>query len=296
MQDNDQAVVSSLWKERVEYVDPASPLQEKSPNSRELPLFMLGAAFYPRGYTFLNIFEMKYRTMMFDIAKNDDMFGYIHSDGGRIASVGTMCKVVDRQLLEDGRQYIALEGVSRFRVERISKTLPYIVADVACDIEDEEPANIVAAAQLEKDVYCALKFYMRIMKSYQPNVDMVVSQPTKQFRPTESNLADHERRTAFTFSLASMIQMTQAQESQLVLQTNCVLKRLEAEKTILQQASKLVAEQLVNKVVLTDGEVDSIRERAYFGPLEDDGDILPADEISEEVQPEKDEWDLQNME
>ena len=93
-----------------------------------------------------------------------------------------------------------------------------------------------------------------------------------------------------------MTQITRAQESQLVLQTNCVLKRLEAEKTILQQASKLVAEQLVNKVVLTDGEVDSIRERAYFGPLEDDGDILPADEISEEVQPEKDEWDLQNME
>jgi Lon protease-like protein len=53
---------------------------------------------------------MKYRTMMFDIAQKDDVFGYIHSEGGKIASVGTLCKVVDRQLLDDGRQYIALEG------------------------------------------------------------------------------------------------------------------------------------------------------------------------------------------
>lgn len=36
--------------------------------------------FYEKGITYLNIFEMRYRTMMFDVAKADDMFGYIHSN------------------------------------------------------------------------------------------------------------------------------------------------------------------------------------------------------------------------
>ena len=85
-------------------------------NLRELPLFVLGAPFYPNGNNYLNVFEMKYRTMMFDCSNKDDRFGYIFSDpSGQIATYGTICKIVDRELLEDGRQYIAFEGESRFK-------------------------------------------------------------------------------------------------------------------------------------------------------------------------------------
>jgi Lon protease-like protein len=70
---------------------------------REIPLFLLGGAFFPQGNTYLHVFEMKYRTMMFDLSQSDDIFGYIHSDGGQIASIGTLCKITQRQLLDDGR-------------------------------------------------------------------------------------------------------------------------------------------------------------------------------------------------
>jgi hypothetical protein len=86
---------NSFWKENVEYFDLNFQNTEISATSRSLPLFLLGGAFFPQGTTFLNVFEMKYRTMMFDVANSDDMFGYIHTNSrtGQIASVGTLCKV-----------------------------------------------------------------------------------------------------------------------------------------------------------------------------------------------------------
>ena len=115
--------------------------------------------------------------MMFDVANNDDVFGYIHSNPqtGQIAAVGTLCKVTDRQLLEDGRQYIALEGKSRFRVTKILKTLPYILAEVDLDYIDE-PVDEIFANKIETETYDALKFYIRLMRTYDANKDMVKNQ------------------------------------------------------------------------------------------------------------------------
>lgn len=243
---------------------------------------------------------MKYRTMMFDVASSDDTFGYIYSNTatGQIASVGTLCKIVDRQLLEDGRQYIAVEGVGRFRVTKIVKTLPYILAEVA-NVEDE-PVDEAAADQLEKEVYSALKYYMRLMRSYGANSNMVVSPALKRNRYTsksnEMNTQEKEaRRTNFSFSLANMIQMTQSKESQLLLQTTSVLKRLQVEKEILTQAAKLVGDQLVEMEVLTETLRDGIKVTAYSGGG-DDSDILPSeDKEGSGLDKEEDEWDMSTM-
>lgn len=137
-------------------------------------MFILQGAFFPQGITYLNVFEMKYRTMMFDVANNDDMFGYIHSNPqtGQLAAVGTLCKITDRQLLEDGRQYIALEGKSRFQVTKILKTLPYILAEVDLDYIDE-PVDEIVASKVEMETYDALKIYIRLMRTYDANKDMV---------------------------------------------------------------------------------------------------------------------------
>ena len=96
----------SLWSERVEYVDLLAQEEEPTTTARSLPLFLLGGAFYPSGINYIHVFEMKYRTMMFDCANSDELFGYIHTDyrTGNIAKYGTMCKIIDRRLLEDGRQ------------------------------------------------------------------------------------------------------------------------------------------------------------------------------------------------
>ena len=246
---------------------------------------------------------MKYRTMMFDCSNSDDMFGYIHTnpETGEIASIGTMCKITDRELLEYGRQYIAVEGVTRFRVRKILKTLPYVLAEVEPYIQDTAPKTSeeeLSVSKLEREVYDALKYYMRLMKLYAPNKNMTVSQSTKKSRPGQQSFVpgskeDLVRRTDFSFALANMIQMTQATESQIILQTVDVSKRLRAEKNILQQASELIAEQLLKMDILTADNRDGLKMKAINEDY--DEDILPSDIIESEEPKEVDEWDLSQL-
>lgn len=234
---------------------------------------------------------------MFDIANSDDSFGYIHTDqSGRIGSVGTLCKVTNRELQTDGQQSIYVEGVSRFRVTKILKTLPYVLAEIEPELADELPPSEVAARKLEAEVYDSLKYYMRLMKSYGPNKTLVISQAAKRSRPSITGTAlDYEkRRTDFSFALANMIQMTEARSSQLLLQTTDVTKRLIAEKEILVHASELISEQLMNMELLTADVRDSLKFKA-FNDITDD-DILPPDMVKEDDVEEKDEWDTANME
>ena len=290
---------SSLWKDRVEFVDLSSAPLEPSSTARPLPLFLLGGAFFPEGVTVLNVFEMKYRTMMFDCANADDMFGYFYTDGsGRIGLVGTLCKIVDRRLLEDGRQIIQIEGVGRCKIRRILKTLPYVQAEVEPLVVDDAPSGGEAAAtKLEIEVWDAVKYYMRLMRSYEPNKDMVVTSSLKRSRPTRDCEADPrnaQRRTSFSFALANMISMSSAAESQLMLQTTNVMKRLRAEKMILTQAAEGIAEQLIAMNLISAAGRDGIKART--SATDDDDDVLPRDTLQKVVTEEKDEWDISNIE
>ena len=138
------------------------------------------------------------------------------------------------------------------------------------------------------------------MKSYKSNKDMVASFALKKCRYTaplvKSALSENERRTDFSFALANMIQMTEAKESQLMLQTTSVIQRLQVEKEMLTQASNLVADQLIEMTVITADQRDGIKLKAYLDNDPDD-DILPlGDSLVNEVEEEKDEWDIANME
>jgi Lon protease-like protein len=278
----------------VQFFELTSSIPPVSSNVREMPLFLLGGAFFPNGNTFLHVFEMKYRTMMFDLSQSDDVFGYIHSDGGQIASIGTTCKVTQRQLLDDGRQYIELVGTGRFRIRKITRTLPYIMAEVE-PITDESPEDMSAAVALEKQVYDNLKYYMRLMRSFNPNKDVVISQKAKQFAPTKSaSKMDNSRRTDFSFSLANMIQMASARESQLLLQTVDVMKRLEAQRMILTQAADVIGDQAIKAGVISESIREEIKNSSFMDDYDDD--ILPKQESPDIVPVEKDPWDINNIE
>ena len=292
---------AALWRDHVEFVDLSVVDTEPSETTRELPLFLLGSAFYPQGNNFLNVFEMKYRTMMFDCAKGDDSFGYIYTDSrtGQIASIGTLCKIIDRQLLPDGRQYIAFQGTTRFRVKKIVKTLPYVLAEVETNIEDEFIETTSEIQQLELDVYNTLKYYVRLMKTYPKTQKMMITQAAKQNRPLKNAVVtdadvDMQRRSDFSFSLANMIQMGQPKEGQLLLQTRSVLNRLEAEKLILLSAVDNVCDQLMKINVIDAAAKEEMRSKS-LSDNDDDSDILPLDVVEQEKEEERDDWDISNI-
>jgi len=165
---------------------------------------------------------------------------------------------------------------------------------VELGIVDQAPEDVYAAIELEKPVYSNLKYYIRIMRSFNPNKDVVISQKAKLSAPSAlADKADNSRRTNFSFSLANMIQMASSRESQLLLQTLDVEKRMKAQKTILIQAAEILGEQ-AKSGVLSETIKDEIKRSSFEDDY--DQDILPKEESKEEEKNTKDEWDINNIE
>lgn len=233
---------------------------------------------------------------MFDIMNADDSFGYIHAHPrtGQIASYGTLCKVIDRRMLEDGRHLISVVGVDRFRLQRIERTLPYVMAEVDTNVPDAPVTDLEEIVSLEKDVYNYLKFHFRLLRLADTKNSLTVQPFIKQFRPNNPTFMDPaERRTRFSFALANMIAMGDSVLSQLVLQTTDVKKRLLLQRHYLREASQAFSNNLIEWKIITPETCQLIKEKSFKDDYDDD--ILPHEIITTEEPKEKDEWDLQNV-
>lgn len=103
-------------------------------------MFPLGAALLPGGVLPLHVFEPRYRQMVKDILADDvnpPEFGVTliergHEVGGgeQRADIGTIARIVDVQVTDDGRYAVAAVGSRRLRVAAWLPDDPYPVADV----------------------------------------------------------------------------------------------------------------------------------------------------------------------
>ncbi|XP_072952056.1 uncharacterized protein [Typha angustifolia] len=117
--------------------DPPSPAVD---DLVELPLFPLPLVLFPGAVLPLQIFEFRYRIMMHTLLHSDLRFGVVFSDSGagNIADVGCVGEVVKHERLVDDRFFLICKGQERFRVSRVVRTKPYLVAAVAW-LEDRPP-------------------------------------------------------------------------------------------------------------------------------------------------------------
>ena len=100
-----------------------------------LPLFPLNVVLFPGNILPLHIFEKRYRLMIRQCLKDESEFGVIlikiGSDVGGFAepyNVGTAVRIIDSDVMEDGRINIMTAGQYRFQVQRITSQDPYIKA------------------------------------------------------------------------------------------------------------------------------------------------------------------------
>lgn len=295
-EESERADGGPLWQGSVDFVDimgtPSSTTHPPpSASARALPLFILGNSFFPEGETFLHVFEPRYRAMMKDCADGDDCFGYLFADDAKgLASVGTMCKVTYRKVLDDGRQAIRIKGIGRFRVHSMldlpPSQKPYAVALVEPDLTDTPPqdASIEAASvELEKEMWAALKYYVRLTQLFEKSLR--VTQAVASNRPNtpdNNNISQADRRERFAFSVANMIQTPSNRESQLLLQTTNGLHRLQAQKALLVTASNTLAKRLVEMGLLSEERRAAIKDRCLKEGPDGDADILPPTPLSKE--------------
>ena len=241
---------------------------------------------------------MKYRTMLSDISRKDECFGYIYVDEDgpgkiNIGSVGTICKVTRKILLEDGTNVIFFDGTERFLIKRIVKTLPYFVAEVE-PIADERPTDVLSATELEVEVYSMLKCYMRLLQlvEVEDSKRFLFSQAMKKYRPTKLNALDSDRRSRFSLALCHMMSMSPS-IMQRLLQTTDTNKRLNTFRSVLKNMIETTNTYLISNKISSQFTINEIQRKSNED--DNDEDLLPPDVVEEVEEEVKDEWDISNM-
>lgn len=136
----------------------------------ELPQFPLGTVLFPSMVLPLHIFEERYRTLMHDVVFGDGPeeptgeFGVpliergfeVGGDDVR-SSVGTVARIVEHELLDDGRWVIVTVGTRRYRVVEWLDDQPYPRALV------EDWPDAETSLDLTDDLAAAVALFKRCM-------------------------------------------------------------------------------------------------------------------------------------
>jgi Lon protease-like protein len=130
-----------------------------------IPIFPLqDTTLFPHAARPLLIFEPRYRAMVADALKGDRIIGMVRLKPGfeadyegrpPIDAVGCAGRIVDYELLPDGRYTIVLAGFTRFRVTGEDQSRPYRLARVdavpdAGMAAADQPALRASRARLEE--------------------------------------------------------------------------------------------------------------------------------------------------
>ncbi len=107
-------------------------MSNRQQQATNLPLFPLNVVLFPGNILPLHIFEERYRSMIHECLQEDSEFGIILAKGGRVIddsySIGTAVKIIDSDIMEDGRMNIMTVGQYRFQVQEITCQTPYLEA------------------------------------------------------------------------------------------------------------------------------------------------------------------------
>ncbi len=266
---------------------------------------------------------------MFHISQKDDQFGIILSNPvtGQLANIGTVCKIIDRKLNEDGTQYISVQGIQRFELIEIEKTSPYITALVHLNVSDQEvpTSDEMRCRNIELDIYSSLKLHQRLvrkitkanvslpleMKDFRPLIPAPASEIGEKLHVEQlAQLTDHNRRSNFSLSVASFLSRLSFgfsdlrlgyEDNQVLLQTTDLLRRLEEEKKLLYFATELLTAIAIRMQGSKTTDISLMKEFATSDSTDDDLYLIPLNPM-EMVKSEKeasnsdslDEWDLSN--
>eukprot|EP01018_Ginkgo_biloba_P032379 Gb_34357 [translate_table: standard] len=128
----------------------------------ELPLFPLPLVLFPGAILPLQIFEFRYRMMMHTLLQTDLRFGVIYTDQtSGIVEVGCVGEVVKHEKLVDDRFFLICKGQERFRVMKLVRTKPYLVAEVQW-LEDRPSDEQEDLEKLANEVETNMKDVIRL--------------------------------------------------------------------------------------------------------------------------------------
>src|ERR1051325_3422625 len=118
----------------------------------ELPIFPPAVVLLPGGPLPLHIFEPRYRQMLSDARRSNNLFGVSYFDSSASerempapGHVGCVAEVTEAQALPDGRSNILTVGLVRYRLdEYVDHGEPYLRARITFFEDEAEDADLLA--------------------------------------------------------------------------------------------------------------------------------------------------------
>jgi ATP-dependent Lon protease len=103
----------------------------------EIGLFPLGIVLLPTEVVPLHVFEDRYKELIGECVELGRDFGLVYADEDGVRELGTRARVAEvLERFEDGRMNVLVEGVERFRIERLTRGRAFLTAEVE-PVEDE---------------------------------------------------------------------------------------------------------------------------------------------------------------
>ncbi|XP_075509522.1 uncharacterized protein LOC142545956 [Primulina tabacum] len=193
----------------------------KSDDVVELPLFPLPLVLFPGAILPLQIFEFRYRIMMHTLLQTDLRFGVIYTDSATgTADVGCVGEVIKHERLVDDRFFLICKGQERFRVTKLVRPKPYLVAEVTW-LEDRPSGEVEDLDALASEVELYMKDVIRLS-------NRLNGKPEKEVQDLRRNLFP----TPFSFFVGSTFEGA-PREQQALLELEDTATRLKREKETL---------------------------------------------------------------
>jgi Lon protease-like protein len=194
----------------------------------ELPLFPLSTVLYPGLPMPLHVFEERYRAMFARILRGERRFGVVAITRGlevgapaEYQPIGCVAELREVRPYPDGRLDVVAEGSSRFRIDGVVQSAPFIVATVSL-----LPEEVGQAAERHAAAVAAL--FRRYLETL---LDLAGEEATSVTIPPDP--------LAASYLVAAGLQVDLA-DKQRLLAIGSAAERLEAEAELLRRELALL--------------------------------------------------------
>ncbi len=203
-----------------------------------LPLFPLTTVLFPEMLMPLHIFEPRYRLLVHRTLQQERPFGVVLvKEGTEIDrnvphDVGTSATIVGHTPLEDGRSFIVVRGLRRFRLGAVdSEAEPYLVGDVTW-LDDDDGTGSEGLADAAADGF----------SEYLNGIVAATKEPRTEASETREMREGSPRDVAYRVASGLAIE---ADERQRLLEAPTVEDRLRSVVRLLERENALIRELLL---------------------------------------------------
>ena len=145
----------------------------------ELPLFPLPIVLFPGAPLPLHIFEPRYRQMLADVRKKNNLFGLSYFDASSATTdhplpghIGCVAEISETQTMPDGRSNILTVGLIRYRAgDYVDRGDPYLVARVSFfEDEDEDESLLDKSSREVAEIFTRIARAVRLINDERANL------------------------------------------------------------------------------------------------------------------------------